>query len=170
MPILHFHLFNIVSSVLPARFHCVRAAVLRQCGAAIAKNVRLNAAVRVYGGNIEVGEDTWVSSETVFFTGVGAPVRIGPRCDVGHGASFVTGSHELGGSFRRAGPGHSQEIVVGAGCWIGACSVILGGAKIGDGSVVAAGAIVLPGDYPPNVLLAGVPAVVKKKLPEEEAR
>jgi len=35
---------------------------------------------------------------------------------------------------------------------------------IGAGSIVAGGATVIPGDYPPDVLLAGCPAVVKREL------
>ncbi len=42
--------------------------------------------------------------------------------------------------------------------------MIVGGARIGPGSVVAAGSVVLAGEYPPNSFLAGVPAVVKKRL------
>ena len=46
--------------------------------------------------------------------------------------------------------------------------MILGGATIGSGCIVAAGALVLPAEYPANVLLAGAPATIKKRLPEED--
>ena len=80
---------------------------------------------------------------------------------------MISGSHVLGGPHRRAGAGFSQPIVIGDGCWVGACSVILGGVTLGDGCVVGAGALVLAGNYPPNVLLAGVPAKIKKELSPE---
>jgi maltose O-acetyltransferase len=53
--------------------------------------------------------------------------------------------------------------VINDGCWIGAGSRILGGVNIGPGAVVAAGSIVTC-DVPANVLVAGVPARVKKNL------
>jgi len=54
-------------------------------------------------------------------------------------------------------------ISVGDGCWIGARTVILGGVTIGAGSIVAAGSMVAY-DVPANVLVAGVPAKVKRVL------
>jgi len=42
-------------------------------------------------------------------------------------------------------------------------AIILGGVTIGNGSVVAAGSIVT-NDVPENVLVAGIPAKVIKKL------
>lgn len=54
-------------------------------------------------------------------------------------------------------------INVGQNCWIGAKVTVLDGSVIGDNCVVAAGAVV-KGVFPDNVLIAGVPAVVKKHL------
>ena len=89
---------------------------------------------------------------------------IGDRCDIGPGVEFVPGSHTIGNASRRAGFGTAKPIFVGNGCWLGAKSIILGGVKIGDGCVVAAGAVVIH-DVPPNTLVAGVPARVKRQLP-----
>jgi maltose O-acetyltransferase len=66
---------------------------------------------------------------------------------------------------RRAGEGVANSIEIGDGCWIGARSIILGGVRIGEGSVVAAGSVVTR-DVPSNVLIAGVPACIKRKLEE----
>jgi len=161
---LPFHVFNLASIILPARWSSVRARLLRWCGASVGAGVSLSSAVRVYGEFVEIGDQTWVSPETVFLTGPGGHVTLGPRCDVGPGVCFATGSHVIGGSKRRAGQGTQRPIVVGAGSWIGARSVLLGGSVIGAGSIVAAGSVVMAGNYPPDVLLAGVPARVKKEL------
>lgn len=56
-----------------------------------------------------------------------------------------------------------QSINVGRNCWIGAKVTVLDGSVIGDNCVVAAGAVVR-GVFPDNVLIAGVPAEVKKHL------
>jgi acetyltransferase-like isoleucine patch superfamily enzyme len=50
------------------------------------------------------------------------------------------------------------------GAWIGMGAVILKGVTIGENSVVAAGAVVTK-SVPPNVIVAGNPAVIVKELP-----
>lgn len=66
--------------------------------------------------------------------------------------------------------GHSATIhacTVEDHCLIGMGSTILDGSVIGHGSIVAAGAVVTKGTIvPPFSLVAGVPAKVIKKLPE----
>ena len=51
----------------------------------------------------------------------------------------------------------AQGIHVGADCWIGAKVTILDGVSIGDGCVVAAGAVVTQ-SFPPRSIIGGVPA------------
>lgn len=84
---------------------------------------------------------------------------------IGHEVMFLTSTHKLGGSSRRAGEHTFGPIVVGEGAWIGARSTILPGVTIGAGAVVAAGTIVNK-DVAPNTLVSGVPAeVIVKRLP-----
>ena len=59
-----------------------------------------------------------------------------------------------------------EKVVIGKNVWIGACSVILPGVTIGDGSVIAAGSVVTK-DVPSHVMVAGVPAIIKKDLTKE---
>jgi acetyltransferase-like isoleucine patch superfamily enzyme len=59
----------------------------------------------------------------------------------------------------------SSPIVIGDNVWIGTRVLILKGARIGSNSVIAAGAVVVAGEYPPNSLIAGNPARVVKQLP-----
>jgi carbonic anhydrase/acetyltransferase-like protein (isoleucine patch superfamily) len=48
---------------------------------------------------------------------------------------------------------------------IGIGAIVLGGCRIGAGSLVAAGAVVTPGtEIPEGVLAAGVPARVRREL------
>lgn len=56
----------------------------------------------------------------------------------------------------------AKPIEIGDHVWIGNRAMILKGVKIGEGSVVAAGALVVK-DVPPNSIVAGVPAKVIKE-------
>lgn len=58
----------------------------------------------------------------------------------------------------------SDEITIGDNVWVGANVTILRGAQIGSNCVVATGSVVKGGVYPPNSVLAGIPAKVVKVL------
>lgn len=53
----------------------------------------------------------------------------------------------------------SKPIIIGDNVWIGMRAIILKGVTIGDGAIVAAGAVVTK-DVPPNSVVGGVPAKV----------
>ena len=161
---MHVHIFNIISRFLPSRYTGIRRWILRRCGISVETGVSIAAGVQVYGSRLKLGTSVWISPEVVFATTVTAGVSIGENSDIGHGAWFVCGTHQVGGPERRAGQGQSRDIEIGPGCWVGARATILGGALVGSGTIIGAGSLVLPGLYPPNILLAGVPAVLKKRL------
>jgi len=56
----------------------------------------------------------------------------------------------------------ASPITIGEDVWIGANAIILKGVVLGDGCVVAAGAVVTRGHYPPGSIIAGNPAKVVK--------
>ncbi len=60
-------------------------------------------------------------------------------------------------------PTRYSPVIIGGNVWIGANSMILPGAVIGDHTVVAAGSIVT-GEIPAKSLAIGSPARVVKKL------
>ena len=57
----------------------------------------------------------------------------------------------------------SKPIFIKKNAWIGMRSIILKGVTVGEGSIVAAGSVVTK-DVPDYNLVAGNPAVIKKKL------
>jgi acetyltransferase-like isoleucine patch superfamily enzyme len=59
-------------------------------------------------------------------------------------------------------PRNEADVRIGADTWLGARVVVLPGVTIGDGTIVAAGAVVTK-DLPPGVVAAGVPATVIRK-------
>jgi maltose O-acetyltransferase len=159
------HFINLFLWLLPpSRMFSVRRFFLRVAGVDVGNGASVCGRGWIYGrGRLHIGQDTWISPGVTMHTHVDAPIVIGANCDIATGVEFVPGSHEIGGARRRAGAGIAGPISVGDGCWIGAGVYILGGTSIGAGSVVAAGAVVVR-DVPPNVLVAGVPAIVKKQL------
>lgn len=60
--------------------------------------------------------------------------------------------------------------VIGNDVWIGSHALILGGIKIGNGAVIAAGAVVTK-DVPPYAIVGGVPAkILKFRFEEDEIK
>ena len=150
----------------PSRLFVLRRFLLGLSGVSVADDVCFCGGGWIYGpGILQIGKGTWLSPACVFHTHKVASIRIGERCDIGPGVEFVTGGHSIGTVNRRAGAGKANSIEIGDGCWIGARSIILGGVRIGVGCVIAAGSVVTR-DVPSNVLVAGVPARVKRKLEE----
>lgn len=117
-------------------------------------------------GSVSFGSDCWIGIGCRFYIPEGISVIIGDRCDIAPEVIFQAGTHKNGSARRRAGTGTASSIDVGPGSWIGVRSTLLPGVKLGAGTVVAAGAVVKTGEYPPHVLLAGVPARIIKVLPQ----
>jgi acetyltransferase-like isoleucine patch superfamily enzyme len=86
---------------------------------------------------------------------IGDYVMIGPHCVI----SSREHSIDPTGAPMCYQPVRYGTIAIGNDVWIGANVSIRGGVKIGDGSVVAAGAVVVR-DVPPNAIVGGVPAKV----------
>jgi acetyltransferase-like isoleucine patch superfamily enzyme len=95
-------------------------------------------------------------------------VEIGPHCLIGANATIVDSNfHPLAAAGRRYAPlpepEPRDEIVIGANVFVGAGAYVLAGARIGDNSVVGAGAVVT-GEVPPDSVVAGNPARVVRAL------
>ena len=159
------HLINFILWALPpTRLFGLRRLLLRLGGVDVAADACVCGRGWIYGrGRLAIGAGTWLSPGVVIHTHADAPVVIGERCDIGPGAEFLTGSHEIGPPARRAGLGTAAPVTVETGCWIGARALVLGGVTIGASSIVAAGAVVTR-DVAANSLAAGVPATLRRRL------
>ena len=63
-----------------------------------------------------------------------------------------------------------RKVVVGNDVWIGCRAVIMGGVRIGDGAIVASGAVVTK-DVPPYAIVGGVPAkIIRYRFDETTIR
>ncbi len=97
---------------------------------------------------------------------LGADITIGDHVAFGHNVTILTETHEIGPSSSRSGPLIAKPVKIGHGCWIGANATILPGVTIGDGTIIAANALVTK-DIPAYTVAAGMPARVVRQLPEE---
>jgi acetyltransferase-like isoleucine patch superfamily enzyme len=61
----------------------------------------------------------------------------------------------------------SGKVVVGDNCWIGPGAFLLPGTKLGEGTTVAAGAVVM-GRFPPRSVIAGNPGAVMMVVGEPQ--
>lgn len=150
---------NVALGLLPSsKLARLRQTVLRLMGVELATTACVSEDCYFFGdGEVAIGEGTWVGPGCRFYVSAGVRVSIGKNCDIAPEVAFVTGTHELGGHERRAGSGKSDSIIVGDGCWIGVRSTLLGGARVGAGSVVGATSLVT-GVIAPDVLSVGAPA------------
>ncbi len=111
------------------------------------------------GGRIEMNEKSGVGPNSILYGHGG--LRIGRGVAIAGLTMLVPGNHRID---RLDIPIRAQgieplPIEVGDDVWIGANVVVLGGARIGDGAVIAAGAVVR-GTIEPRTIVAGVPARV----------
>jgi maltose O-acetyltransferase len=159
------HLVNIILFYLPpTRLFRFRYLLLKFSGTSLKNNVKFCGRSWIYGrGKLTINDNTWLSPGVIFYTHQDSEILIEKNCDIGPEVKFIIGSHEVGSQKRRAGKGTSKSIFIGEGCWIGANVIILEGVKVGRGSIIAAGSLVNK-DVENNVMVAGVPAVIKKKL------
>ena len=100
----------------------------------------------------EIGEGTMVDMNAV----VGARGQLGKRVHLGAGA-VVAGVLE---------PPSKTPCIIEDDVLIGANAVILEGVKVGKGSVVAAGSVVVE-DVPAGVVVAGTPAKIVKSVDDK---
>lgn len=163
---MRYIIVNLILALLPpTRFFAFKAKLLRCLGVDIHPSSKVCGDVRFYGaGRVTIGEGCWIGLGCTFYTSKTGHIVIGDCCDIAPQVAFMCGSHEIGGPERRAGEGIADSIVVGEGCWIGIRTTLLGGARVGASSIVGAGSLLLPADYPNDFLVAGIPAKPKKGL------
>lgn len=119
---------------------------------------------------LSIGDDSYVNHEASFIVArrvtVGRKVLIGPRVTI-----FDSPGHPLDAARRIAGaapdPDDIRPVIIGDGAWICSDASIFPGVTIGEGSVVALGAVVTR-SVPPHTLVAGSPARFVRSLAPAE--
>lgn len=114
-----------------------------------------------YGYNITFGKSCFVNSNCYFMDC--AKITLGDNVFVGPFCGFYTANHPLDAERRNQGLEIALPINIGDNCWFGANVSVMPGVNIGNGCVIAAGSVVTK-DVPDDVMVAGVPAKIIKKI------
>ncbi len=134
------------------RAFCARH-MLTSCG----QNVNVERHAR-FGRGVTLGDRSGIGINASIGeqTHIGSDVMMGPDCVI------YTRNHRfdrLDIPMREQGYGPVEPVVIGDDCWIGGRVTILPGVHIGNGAVIAAGAVVTK-DVPPFAVVGGVPAKI----------
>ena len=117
-----------------------------------------------YGYNIAVGKDFYANHHLVILDG--AEVKFGNHVFIGPNCGFYTAGHPMDAQRRHEGLETANPILVGDNVWCGGNVCVLPGVTIGSNSVIAAGSVVTH-DIPSDVLAAGNPCRVIRKITEK---
>lgn len=144
-------------------FSFFQHANLRRHGFVLGRNVVVSSrgVRKMGGGKIICSDNVNINAEVMFIAHNN--ITIGKNSTLAYRVLITTSANPNApyNSLCKIYPPVHEEVHIGDNVWIGAGAIILPGVKIGDGSVVAAGAVVNK-DIPDNVMAAGVPAVIKK--------
>ena len=142
----------VTSPLLPS---VLRRALLRLGGVRIGTKVWGLERCWFESGQVSIGTGSGVNAGC-WFEGAGR-IELGENVGLGPEVMIVTSTHPIApdGEVRRRQEYH--DVRIHDGVWIGARATILPGVTIGEGAVIAAGAVVTK-DCEPGGLYGGVPA------------
>lgn len=130
---------------------------------------QFDATVKFIGPGRLHADDVRIDAYTIFILNadiwLGDGVHISSHCSIrshagiriGRNSAVSAGCHLFGASDHPNGSIYKGEIVIGEGCLIGANSVVLPGSTVGDNTMVGACSVV-KGELKPNAIYAGQPA------------
>lgn len=125
-------------------------------------HIELSGSLHEIADKMVIGNNVGLGSHGHYGSGLGG-LEIGDDTIIGNYVSFHPENHifsDLNVPIRLQGV-NGKGIKIGKNCWIGAKATFLDGTILGDGCVVAAGAVV-KGEFPSYSVIGGVPAKIIK--------
>ncbi|WKF84505.1 sugar O-acetyltransferase [Lacticaseibacillus pantheris] len=116
-----------------------------------------------YGFNVHIGDHFYANYRLTLLDT--CPITIGDHCYIGPDVGFYTPVHPLSAQQRDADVEMGKPITIGNSIWIGGHATLLPGVTLGDRVVVGAGSVVTK-SFPSDVVIAGNPARVIRRLDE----
>ena len=139
--------------LIPTYCYEVRNIILRIFGARIGPNVRIDRTARIFmPWNLSIGESSCIGSETLIYN-LGR-ISIGHRTSVSHKVQICDSTHDY---TNPSMPLIRSFVEIGHDAWICTEALVLPSVTVGNGSIIAAGAVVCH-DVPPWSIHGGNPA------------
>lgn len=132
-----------------------RAALLRRLGATIGLEPELLAARYLRPEHLALGDRVFVNYGCVLDARAGLTIE--DDVSLAFGVTVLTTGHEIGRPARRAGHLTENRVKIGRGTWVGAGAILMPGVTVGTGCVIAAGSLITK-DCEPHGLYVGHPA------------
>lgn len=145
-------------------------------GAKVEYPINLMHSVCVYG-SVSIGRFTYINVNTVVYplVKIGRFCSIARNCEIGvaeHPVYYLSShpfqfdktifkNNKAYNEINKTNWVPHKQTIVGNDVWIGAKVIIKTGIKIGDGAIIASGAVVAK-DVPPYAIMGGVPAKILK--------
>lgn len=120
-----------------------------------------------YGYRIEIGKNVFVNVNCMMLDCGG--IKIGNDVLIGPNVGLYAVGHPLDAEVRETGYESGSPICIGDRVWIGGSCVINQGVSIGENSVIGSGSVVVK-DIPANVVAAGNPCRVLRKITQDDKK
>ncbi|MDA4116650.1 MAG: acyltransferase [Thaumarchaeota archaeon] len=132
----------------------LRIFLYRRIGMKIGSNCVVRRGVYLGSPNeLEIGDGSFIGRANLYCTG---GVKIGKNVNISDGAVIITAKHDVNSPAFEA---LYEPIVIDDWAWIATNAIVLAGVTVGEGAVVAAGAVVTR-DVVPYSIVGGNPAKV----------
>lgn len=139
-----------------------RALILKELFASMGAGIEIEPPFYCdYGYNISAGRHFYANHNCVILDG--AAVTIGDNVFLGPAVQIYTATHPLAVEERGQGLEMALSVTIEDNVWIGGGAIVNPGITIGRGTTIGSGSVVTK-NVPPNVLAAGNPCRVIRKL------
>jgi acetyltransferase-like isoleucine patch superfamily enzyme len=145
------------------QYHRDWAKVIAKAGA----NCRLGPGIRIsHPERLQVGDGVIIGPGTVINSSAG--VTIGSHTGISYDCAIWTGNHRYydGSKLPFDETSLNDGVSIGECVWMGTRAMIVPGVRVGEGAVIAMGAVVTS-DVPPLAIVGGCPARILKMRDEE---
>ncbi|MBS7577951.1 MULTISPECIES: sugar O-acetyltransferase [unclassified Enterococcus] len=140
----------------------IRAAILKRVLHSVGEGAYFEPNFRCeFGFNISLGKNFYANFDCVMLDG--ATIEIGDDVLFGPRVGIYTSNHAIDFEERVAGACYAKGVKIGNRVWVGAGVHINQGVTIGENSIIGSGSVVNK-DIPANVIAAGVPCRVIRKI------
>lgn len=165
--VIFFNILNIIP--MPSKIKLIKMSLnslkrlsARKIFKSIGNNTNFRPHTKIRGySNISLGNRSSIGDNCKIIAN--AEVKIGNNVLMAPEVMILTENHNIKPNELIIDSGTSKKsVIIGDDVWIGTRVTILPGAKVGDGVVVAAGAVLVDKEYPPYTIVGGVPARVIK--------